>query len=188
METSGITNGAGFQTTLKEAWYEDTFLITGYNVCLESELSGQLVSGKGLNEKHKKGFLFSARGVPMEGSGLASNGRYIQLKTWNTTWVNNASGNPDHVADEDQVTFEYTTAAQGKYGPITQGTSIAVDPTVIPKLSWVSIDTVGERRADDIGGAIKGAHIDNFLGAGNEVANAWENIDAAKVKFLGIKP
>lgn len=185
METSGITDGAGFQISLKEAWYEDTFLITGYNVCEESDFSGPLVSANGLGTKHKEDFLFSATGVVMEGTGLATGGQYIQFVSMTTTWHRNAHGNRDHIADQSKVTFKTANGVQGAYGPVTQGTSIAVDPTVIPKHAWVSIDTVGERRADDTGSAIVGAHIDNFLGAGKAVADAWDNIDAAKVRYLG---
>lgn len=55
----------------------------------------------------------------------------------------------------------------GKWGGVTAyagalapGRSIAVDPKVIPKLSWVYIDGYGLRRAEDCGGAIKGNRID----------------------------
>lgn len=43
---------------------------------------------------------------------------------------------------------------------IIPGQTIAVDPNVIPPLSWVYIDGYGLRRAEDCGGAINGYHID----------------------------
>lgn len=45
-------------------------------------------------------------------------------------------------------------------GNVRPGITIAVDPSVIPKLSSVYIDGYGERRAEDCGGAIKGNRID----------------------------
>lgn len=45
-------------------------------------------------------------------------------------------------------------------GAINPGTTIAVDSSVIPKLSWVYVDGYGLRRAEDCGGGIKGYHID----------------------------
>ena len=44
------------------------------------------------------------------------------------------------------------------------GATIAVDPSVIPLRSTVSIDTVGPRTAADTGGAIRGCHIDEYFG------------------------
>jgi 3D (Asp-Asp-Asp) domain-containing protein len=43
------------------------------------------------------------------------------------------------------------------------GRTVAVDPTVIPLGSRVYIEGVGERIAEDIGGGIKGHHIDLYL-------------------------
>ena len=45
-------------------------------------------------------------------------------------------------------------------GEVIPGQTIAVDPNVIPKLSWVYIDGYGYRRAEDSGGAIKENKID----------------------------
>lgn len=45
-------------------------------------------------------------------------------------------------------------------GAIRPGVTIAVDPSVIRKLAWVYIDGYGLRLAEDIGGAIRGYHID----------------------------
>jgi len=57
------------------------------------------------------------------------------------------------------------TAWAGKINP---GTTIAVDPSVIGKLSNVYIDGYGVRRAEDCGGAIKGNRIDVAVNSHSE--------------------
>ena len=53
-------------------------------------------------------------------------------------------------------------------GDINPGQTIAVDPNVIPKLSWVYIEDYGFRRAEDCGGAVKGYHIDMAVSTHSE--------------------
>lgn len=86
-----------FEFEISQAWYELPFLITGYNVCEENDFSGQFVEAQGLNEKHKEDFLFGAGGVPMQGSGKTSDGRYIRLSQMGGGWHRNKNGNPDRV-------------------------------------------------------------------------------------------
>lgn len=45
-------------------------------------------------------------------------------------------------------------------GEVVPGQTIAVNPDIIPKLSWVYIDGYGYRRAEDTGGGIGQYHID----------------------------
>lgn len=67
----------------------------------------------------------------------------------------------------------YMDSVPRAFGPVTANHSIAVDRNVIPPRAHVSIDGVGERYADDRGSAIVGRHIDNFLGSGAGVVQAW---------------
>lgn len=53
-------------------------------------------------------------------------------------------------------------------GKIIPGQTIAVDPNVIPPLSWVYIDGYGLRRVEDCGGGIKGNHIDMAVNSHSE--------------------
>jgi 3D (Asp-Asp-Asp) domain-containing protein len=54
------------------------------------------------------------------------------------------------------ITATGTTARAGR--------TVAVDPKVIPLGSRVFIEGVGERIAEDVGGGVKGHHIDVYLG------------------------
>ena len=187
MSTAEITM-ASFPIKLREAWYESPLLITGYNICKEDDFSGNLVDGKGLNEKHKDDFLYSATGVAMQGTGIATNGKYIRIVN-KPGWKNNSKGNPERLEKPDSAIFAYASGFHGKFADITEGHSIAVDIKIIPKRSTVEIDGVGLRVADDTGGGIKIYHIDNFLGPGKAVVKAWlkggVNGTNRHVKFLG---
>ncbi|PXW15501.1 3D domain-containing protein [Paraburkholderia caballeronis] len=176
--------------TLKDAWYESTFLITGYHVCFESDFSGESVLAHGTNDYHKRDFLYGARGVVMQGTGKASNGRYIRPTQVHSGWHRNSHGNRDYLDNPDGVAFMYTDSVQGAYGPVRENHSIAIDPRIIPKRAQVDIEMVGLRFGDDTGSAIIGHHIDNFVGAGAAVQATWENGSVnntqRKVKYIGI--
>ena len=65
----------------------------------------------------------------------------------------------------------YSGPQLGQVEPITAtgtaaraGRTVAVDPTVIPLGSKIYIEGLGERIAEDIGGGVKGHHIDVYLG------------------------
>jgi 3D (Asp-Asp-Asp) domain-containing protein len=186
--TAGITMQR-FHTKLQDAWYEAPFLITGYNVCDENDFSGELVMAKGLDEKHKDDFLYGAAGIAMQGTGKATTGQYIRLNNSPGGWKKNTKGHPERLENPSAAEFGYADTVQGKYGEVKENCSIAVDKTIIPPKAKVKIEGVGERSADDAGGAIKLYHIDNFLGAGKLVVKAWlsggVNRTKRRVKYLG---
>lgn len=125
----------------------------------------------------------------MQGTGRATDGRYIRLESMSGGWHRNAAGNRDRVNEQSNVSFSYADGVYGAFGQVIENHSVAVDPRVIPKKSRVFVDGVGERWADDRGSAIKDYHIDNFLGAGRDVFVAWQRsgIDNTqrRIKFLG---
>lgn len=61
-----------------------------------------------------------------------------------------------HEGDKD-----YGVTATGT--KVMEGRTIAVDPSVIPLGWWVYIDGLGYRKAEDVGGAIKGKKIDVYF-------------------------
>lgn len=172
-----------FRTIIGPAWWEEEFRLTAYVVCDENDFSGELVFAKGLDEKHREDFLFSARGVCMEGTGRGINGKFIAYVTGGK-WTRNQRNNPVWIEDPQDVQFEYVGAPRGKFGELRDGISVAIDPNIVPPRARLHINTVGDRIADDIGGGIKGNHIDVYIGMGTAGLSTWTNRSAA-VKFLG---
>jgi len=125
----------------------------------------------------------------MQGTGKDSDGRYIALAQLLGGWHRNSRGAPDRVASQTGTSFRHVQSVQGKYGPVTENHSIAVDTSIIPARAKVDIEGVGTRYADDKGSAIQTYHIDNFLGAGAAVVKAWMlggvNGTRRQVKYLG---
>ncbi|CAB3748755.1 3D domain-containing protein [Paraburkholderia humisilvae] len=173
---------------LGDAWYESMFLVTGYHVCHEADFTGEMVLAHGVNDHHRRDFLYGARGVVMQGTGMTLNGQYIRPTRVSSAWHRNSRGNRDYLETPDGVAFAYANSVLGAYGPVTANHSIAVDPTVIPKHAQVDIEMVGRRFADDTGSAIVGHHIDNFVGAGAAVQATWErgpvNNTRRRIKYI----
>ncbi|GIP30638.1 hypothetical protein J23TS9_57680 [Paenibacillus sp. J23TS9] len=71
---------------------------------------------------------------------------------------------------------------------VTEGRTIAVDPSVVPLGWWVYIEGVGFRRAEDTGGAIKGNKIDIYYDSVKR-ANSFGRKSGLKVYVIGpVKP
>lgn len=71
---------------------------------------------------------------------------------------------------------------------VTEGRTIAVDPSVVPLGWWVYIEGVGFRRAEDTGGAIKGNKIDVYYDSVKR-ANSFGRKSGLKVYVIGpVKP
>ena len=130
------------------AGWEDrgTFDLTAYVLANETEFSeGPLVEKPcGLNQDFFEAFLYGD-GVRMQGSGRARDGSIVRYRR-----------------DGCFERAECPLTASGRCA--ATGRTIAVDPSVIPLGSQVLIEGLGERRAEDTGGAIRGHHIDVYYG------------------------
>jgi 3D (Asp-Asp-Asp) domain-containing protein len=126
--------------------YESEFLVTCYNIAVEADAPAQPTTDSvcGLPKRaYRSAFL---RDVKMQGSGVATNGQYVHY--------------------QGKGCYNLDTCARTSNGSCaTVGTTIAVDPTIIPRGSKVNVKLLGGRTAQDGGGWIKGYHIDNYMGA-----------------------
>jgi 3D (Asp-Asp-Asp) domain-containing protein len=75
-----------------------------------------------------------------------------------------------NVASAVFVVTGYATGCDSPPGALTKsgeppivGLTVAADPSVVPLGSVVYIDGLGERLVHDIGGAVRGRHLDVFM-------------------------
>lgn len=128
------------------ARYESSFLVTCYTLAVESEAPAtpvsQNVCGLPSTNHYRSKFLTD---VKMQGSGQALDGNIVHY-----------SGQGCFNIDSCPRTATSACA--------TVGTTIAVDRSVIPRGSTVTVDILGQRKAQDGGGSINGYHIDDYMG------------------------
>ncbi len=160
--------------TFQQADWEPQFLMTGYIIASEADYGGPTVTNPcGLTGTWRRGFLYG-NGVLMQGSGQDLNGTIITID-----WAN--SGRP---LNQNNVCFTTATCAFTASGACaTAGTTIAVDRAVIPMGASVNIQNIGDRVAQDTGGAINGYHIDVFRGFGRAAMQGWGNFHGT-VRYL----
>ena len=127
----------------------------------------------GLTGTWHRNFLYGS-GVLLQGSGQDLNGTMITIDY-------NRSGRP---LNANNVCFTTTNCAHTFSGACaTEGTTIAVDRTVVPMGASVNIQNVGDRVAQDTGGGINGYHIDVFRGFGHAAMAGWGNFHGT-VRYL----
>jgi 3D (Asp-Asp-Asp) domain-containing protein len=128
------------------AAYESSFLVTCYVVSVESTFASSPligpVTGLPATNRYRSGFINDVR---LQGSGIAQDGTTIHY-----------DGNGRFSVQNCPLTATGACAVDG--------TTIAVDRSIVPYRSTVAIDTVGSRAAQDTGGAITGYHIDEYFG------------------------
>ena len=89
----------------------------------------------------------------------------------------------------------YSGPQVGQARPITAtgtsaraGRTVAVDPAVIPLGSRIYIDGIGERIAEDIGGGVKGHHIDVYLASLPQARRFGVQRGAVSVVAVPVRP
>ena len=142
----------------------DDFFVTCYRTSLESDHAGQLrearrwrwcgtyVPPAGL--QYRVSFM---NDVQVQGSGRSVGGQIIQY-------------NPGPRC------YYINTCPMTRTGDCaTVGTTVAVDPAVIPLNASIAIDTIGAREAQDTGGDIDDYDIDLYRGFGLAACADWVN-------------
>ncbi len=168
-----------------EADYESAFDTTGYAMADENDAvfagGAQVTNPPGLVGTFYHDFLYSNRGVRMEGTGMARDGRLITLD-WNNCHPCNGPGNYVFMVDNCDH------AANGRC--LTVDVSCATDPNIIPmgpspssaSPATINVVGVGTRIAEDTGKSISGRHIDLYM-SDTHTANAWGHRSKA-VRFI----
>jgi len=179
--------------------------VTEYYPVPEAWFVGRLVAAPGLEQQHRVDWLYSARGVSMQGTGIGLDGELVHIDAlgdggWITDHARPSTpgkrgwaGGPPYwraggywLARGHRVTFPLAaggwsngrgrryvplpgvTFATGPSKPLRYWRSIAVDPRLIPLGSRVYVaayrHTAGHGwfRAEDVGGAIIGRHVDVY--------------------------
>jgi 3D (Asp-Asp-Asp) domain-containing protein len=129
------------------AKYQNTFLVTCYAVTNEDRYANTPLVGpvKGLpaDKKYREGFISDVR---FQGSGIASDGTTIHWE-----------GNGRYAIRNCPLTASGACAVDG--------TTVAIDPKIIPLRSKINVDGLGSRQAQDTGGRINNYHIDEYFGS-----------------------
>jgi 3D (Asp-Asp-Asp) domain-containing protein len=135
------------ETTCPEGWDDlGDFRLTAYVLAQEAEFgeSAPVDDVCGLEGTWPHAFLFD-QGVRLQGSGRARDGRIVHYR----------GGGCFEVLD-------CPLTASGRCARSDR--TVAVDPRVIPMGSELLIEGLGRRRAEDVGGGIRGNHIDVYYG------------------------
>jgi 3D (Asp-Asp-Asp) domain-containing protein len=157
-------------------WVSDV-LVTEYFPAPERWFRGRLVHAPGLVLRHRSDWLYSARGLAMQGEGIGSNGRFYHFAgPYSLPWRNARGARtypciraPGYWTNGRPARI--SAGARFALGPslaLTYWHDVAVDPRLIAYGSSVfvpaycSTPSHGWFVAADTGGAILGRHIDVY--------------------------
>ena len=104
---------------------------------------------------------------------------YREMREWLDFWdVDEAEATfyTKECGTGDGITFTGTQA--------TVGRTVAVDPAVIPLGSWLYIQGIGWRCAEDTGSAVRGNIIDIYVGEGEKARHEALRAGRRQVKIL----
>jgi 3D (Asp-Asp-Asp) domain-containing protein len=175
-------------------------LITEYYPAPERWFSDRLVRAPGLPSRHRAGWLYSARGLAMQGEGIGSDGRMYHFAGPYTLNWRNANGSDTFPCPK--VPGFWTNGrpawlepgahfAAGASRTLAYWHNVAVDPRLIAYGSSVFLraycDTParGWFTAADTGGAILGFHIDVFRAP---PAKPWASRKLERQKVFVVPP
>lgn len=143
------------EATCPSGWRDlGAFKLTAYVLAQEKHFPDEPLIEEpcGLQGIYRESFLFG-EGVKLQGSGLTLDGRIVHWREGDC--------------------FEETRCAKTASGRCAKtGRTVAVDPKVIPMGSDLLIEGVGHRLAEDVGGRIRGQHIDVYYGTDLSVTGA----------------
>ncbi|MCO4771394.1 MAG: hypothetical protein KDA24_15270 [Deltaproteobacteria bacterium] len=130
------------------------FKLTAYVLAQEQHFAGDEVveAPCELEGTFRHDFLFG-NGVEMQGSGLTLDGRIVRVR-----------GDGCFEEARCPLTASVRCARPGR--------TVAVDPDVIPLGTDLLIEGLGARVAEDVGGMIRGQHIDVYYGTELSVTRA----------------
>ncbi len=157
-------------STVLSCNYESQFYVTAYIVAKEADYKEGKVTATGITGTYRSDFLAA---VKLNGTGYTEGGKYIRYNSGTSAYA-------------------FVTAPTTASGTVpAQNHTIAVDSYYIPLVKinsvWrrgvVQISGMGERVAEDKGGAIQGYRIDEYRGIGRGSLAGFSN-GSRTVKYI----
>lgn len=149
-------------STVLSCNYESQFYVTAYIVAKEADYKEGKITAAGITGTYRSDFLAA---VKLNGTGYTEDGKYIRYNSGASAYA-------------------FVTAPTTASGTVpAQNRTIAVDSYYIPLVKinavWrrgvVQISGIGERVAEDKGGAIQGYRIDEYRGIGRGSLAGFSN-------------
>lgn len=165
--TPASAAGASNRIDWLPATYETPFQITCYNIAEQVRFSNtNMAAAPGLPAGSPKYPLAFLQDTMMQGSGLATDGRYLHYNYISHLFT----------YEDCAITASLACASEGD--------TVAVDPTYVPFRSTLNVEILGQRSAVDTGTDIVGPHIDEFYGLRRDECRTWGRNHYSTVQVL----